>query len=218
MSEVLEVTAREQHGKLRNRRLRASGHLPAVLYGHGEESVSLSVSSEQLRTSLRHGAKVVQLAGAAKCQALLKDIQWDTFQQHVLHVDLLRVDEKDRVKIEVPVSLRGEAPGTHEGGVIEHLIHHIEIETSPASIPEQLQANVNELHLGNSLKASQLSGLPEGATFVGNADTEGADMVVVQCVEPTAAPADEDAAVEATGAEPEVIGQKKEDDEKSDAK
>ncbi|NOY30403.1 MAG: 50S ribosomal protein L25 [Planctomycetes bacterium] len=215
MSDVLEVAAREQHGKLRNRRLRASGHLPAVLYGHGEESVSLSISSDQLRASLRHGAKVVQLAGAAKCQALLKDIQWDTFQQYVLHVDLLRVDEKDRVKIEVPVSLRGEAPGTHEGGVIEHLIHHLEIETSPANIPEQLQANVNELHLGGLLKASELSGLPEGATFTGDADA-----VIVQCVEPTATPSEEDSAEEAVSGsvEPEVIGQKKDDDEQAEAK
>lgn len=219
MSEVLEVAAREQHGKLRNRRLRATGHLPAVLYGHGEESLSLSISADQLRASLRHGAKVVQLAGAAECQALLKDIQWDTFQQYVLHVDLLRVDSKDRVKIDVPVSLRGEAPGTHEGGVIEHLIHHIEIETSPGSIPEQLQANVNELHLGDLLKAAELSGLPEGATIIGTADTEGAELVVVQCVEPTVALADEDSAAEAAGIEPEVIGQKKDEDgEKTEAK
>ncbi len=215
MSDVLEVAAREQHGKLRNRRLRATGHLPAVLYGHGKESVSLSVSSDQLRASLRHGAKVVQLSGAAKGQALLKAIQWDTFQQHILHIDLLRVDAKDRVKIGVPVALRGEAPGTHEGGVIEHLVRHIEIETSPASIPESLQANVNELHLGDSLKASELSGLPEGATFTGDAD-----MVVVQCVEPTEALSEDGATEEAasTGAEPEVIGQKKEDDEATEAK
>jgi len=212
MSEALEVAAREQRGKLRNRRLRASGRLPAILYGHGEESVSLSICSDQLRASLRHGAKVVQLAGAVKCQALLKDIQWDTFQQQVLHVDLLRVDEKDRVKIEVPIFLRGEAPGTHEGGVIEHLLHHIEIETSPANIPEQLQANVNELHLGDSLAASQLSGLPEGATFVGSADTEGVDMVVVQCVEPTVVPTDEEMAAESASVEPEIIGQKKDEE------
>jgi len=157
----------------------------------------------------------VQLSGAAKGQALLKAIQWDTFQQHILHIDLLRVDAKDRVKIGVPVALRGEAPGTHEGGVIEHLVRHIEIETSPASIPESLQANVNELHLGDSLKASELSGLPEGATFTGDAD-----MVVVQCVEPTEALSEDGATEEAasTGAEPEVIGQKKEDDEATEAK
>jgi len=214
MSDVLEVEAREEHGKLRNRRLRAQGIVPAVLYGHGEKSVSLSVCADKFRASLRRGAKVVQLTGAADCQALFKDIQWDTFQQHILHVDLLRVDAKDRVKIEVSITLRGEAPGTHEGGVVEQLLRHIEIETSPANIPDHLEANVNELHLGNSLKASELLGLPEGAIYIGDGNNEGPDLIVAQCVLPTVAPEDEELAAETAGSEPEVIGQKKDDEEK----
>ena len=208
MSEVLEVAARTEHGKLRNRRLRDSGKLPAVLYGHGGESVSLSVCSDQLSATLRHGAKVVELQGAANGQALLQDVQWDTFHQYVLHLDLLRVDEKDRVKVEVEVTLRGDAPGTHEGGVVEQLVRRIEVETSPGSIPESLVAKVNELHIGDSLKASELEGLPAGASFA-----ESGDTVVVQCVEPTVASSDEDAAAEGGSHEPEVIGQKSEETE-----
>lgn len=209
MSEVLEVAVREDHGKLRNRRLRANGIVPAVLYGHGEESVSLSIKSENFRASLRHGAKVVQLSGAADCQALFKAVQWDTFHQHVLHVDLLRVDEKDRIKVQVPIAVRGDAPGTHEGGVIEHVVRTIEIETSPANIPEQLIASVNELHVGDAVKSSQLTGLPSGAIFV-----DGDDLMIVHCIEPSAAaPAEDDDPTTATAAEPEVIGQKKEDEE-----
>ena len=204
MSDVIEVSARESLGKLNNRRLRAEGIVPAVLYGHGEASLSLKLSADQLRASLRHGAHVVELKGAAKGQALLQDIQWDTFQQHILHVDLLRVDAKELVKVEVPVVLRGSAPGENEGGVIEFLMHSIEIETSVATVPENVHMSVNGLHLGESLKAADLEDMPVGATIVGNADA-----VIVQCVTPTAAP-DEDA-VASSGAEPEVIGQK--DDE-----
>ena len=107
MSDVLEVSARESLGKLNSRRLRAEGILPAVLYGHGKEPVSLMLPADQLHASLRHGAHVVELQGAATGQALLQAIQWDTFQQHLLHVDLLRVDSKERVKVQVEVVLRG---------------------------------------------------------------------------------------------------------------
>ena len=209
MSEVLDVTVRESLGKLNNRRLRLSGQLPAVLYGHGEACVNLCIPADQLDTTLRHGAKVVELKGAAGGQAFLQNIQWDTYQQHVLHVDLLRVDAKDRVNVEVSIVLRGEAVGISEGGVVEHVRHSIEIETSPASIPDSLQLNINELHLGESLRISDLEDLPEGAKPL-----EDGQTVLVQCVEPTVVPDEEEEAI-AGGEEPEVIGRK--EDEQGEA-
>lgn len=205
MSEVLEVTKRELHGKRNNWRLRQTGRLPAVLYGHGMEPVSLSVSADGLEASLRHGAKVVELKGDAAGQALFQELQWDTFQKHVLHVDLLRVDAKDRVEIEVDVLLKGVAPGENEGGVVEHLVHRLEIETDPAHIPDHLHVNINHLHLGGSLKIKDIIDLPEGAKVLGEQD-----IVLVQCVEPTELPDEEGLA---DGAEPEVIGRKAEDEE-----
>jgi large subunit ribosomal protein L25 len=207
MSEVLEVAKRELHGKLNNGRLRREGQLPAVLYGHGKESISLTVSADSLRATMRHGAKVVDLKGAADGQALLQEVQWDTFQQHILHVDLLRVDAKDRVTIEVDLLLRGEAPGEHEGGVVEHLVHHMEIETDPGHIPDHLHVSINQLHLGGSLKIKDIIDLPEGAKVIGDPE-----MVLVQCVEPVEAPDEE----VAEGAEPEVIGRKADDEEEAE--
>ncbi len=207
MLEVLEITLRDTRGKLNSRRLRRDGRLPAVLYGHGQEPLSLIIAADQLRATLRHGAQVVQLQGAAEGQALLQEVQWDTFQQHVLHVDLLRVDAKDRVKIEVPVVVRGEAPGEHEGGVVELLVHSVEIETSPAAIPEQLVFNVNELHIGSSLKARDIEGLPEGASVLGDPT-----RTLVQCVEPTVVPEEEEV-LGSEAAEPEILGRKADDDQ-----
>ena len=208
MSDVIEVSVRESLGKLNSRRLRAEGIVPAVLYGHGEPSISLKLTADELRASLRHGAHVVQLEGAASGTALLQDVQWDVFQQHILHVDLLRVDAKERVKVEVPIVLRGSAPGENEGGVIEFLLHSIEIETSVATVPDKLHLSVNDLHLDGSLKSADIEDMPEGAIV------ENADAVIVQCVTPTAAP-DEEEASGATGAEPEIIGQK--DDAEGDS-
>ncbi len=205
MSEVLEVAERESRGKLRNRRMRLGGQLPAILYGHGKDPLSLAIPTEQLDATLRHGAQVVQLKGAADGQALLQDIQWDVFQQHVLHVDLLRVDASDRVTIVVPLVLRGEAPGEREGGVVEQLTHQVEIETSPAAIPENLHLSVNDLHIHGELKASDIEDLPADAKIVGDLD-----QTLVQCNEPAEAPEEEAAIGEA---EPEVIGRKEDEDE-----
>src|SRR5712675_2543308 len=86
MAETLKVEKRKSFGKRNNVRLRRAGRLPAILYGHGEESVSLTLASDQFEASLRHGAKVVDLNGDAEGKALLQDVQWDTFYQNVLHV------------------------------------------------------------------------------------------------------------------------------------
>lgn len=206
MSEVLEVSLRESRGKLRSRRLRREGKLPAVLYGHGQDSVSLTIPADQVETTLRHGAHVVELKGAAKGQALLQDIQWDTFQLHVLHVDLLRVDASDRVTVVIPLVRHGEAPGEKEGGVVEMLYHSLEIETSPAAIPERFEINVNGLHINGELTVADVQDVSEEVKFLIEMDT-----TLVQCVEPTVLPDEEEAV--ASGEEPEVIGQKDGDEE-----
>src|SRR4029079_9932300 len=102
MAETLKAKKRKSFGKRNNERLRRAGRLPAVLYGHGEESVSLTLASDQVESSLRHGAKVVDLNGDAEGKALLQDVQWDVFYHQVLHVDLLRVRAGENVTIEAP--------------------------------------------------------------------------------------------------------------------
>lgn len=204
MSDLLEVESRTLLGKTNNRRMRRSGKLPAVLYGHGQESVSLVVCADQLGASLRHGAHLVQLTGAADGQALLQHVQWDTFQKYVLHVDLMRVDASDRVKVEIPVILRGEAPGENEGGVVEVLCHTVEIETNATNIPGSLHLSINDLHLGGSLIVADIEDLPDGATVL-------TDEVLVHCIEAKVLEG-EDAEATGGGAEPEIIGQKDDED------
>jgi large subunit ribosomal protein L25 len=205
MADQLKVESRKTFGKRSNERLRRSGWTPAVLYGHGEEPVSLSVAADQLGASLRHGAKVVDLDGAATGKALLQDIQWDTFYQHVLHVDFLRVLAGEKVTVEVPIELKGEAPGVSEGGIIEHVLHSIEIECPLDVIPEKLHVSIKNLKIGDHLTAKDIT-LPAGATILTDEDE-----MVVHCVAPMT---DEEAeAGEEGAAEPEVISKGKADDE-----
>lgn len=205
MSELLKVERRKAHGKRNNERLRRDGRLPAVLYGHGEECVSLTLAADQFEASLRHGAKVVDLDGDASGKALLQDVQWDTFFQHVLHVDLLRVRAGEKVTIEVPIELRGEAPGSREGGVIEQMLHSVEIEVELSVIPEKLHVNINKLEVGGELKVRDIVDVPPGATVLADAD-----LMIVHCIMP--AVEEEEEAVEGAAAEPEVIGKVKEDE------
>ena len=207
MSELLHVEKRSARGKRNNVRLRRVGRLPAVLYGHGEEAVSLTLAADQFEASLRHGAKVVDLDGDASGKALLQDVQWDTFFQHVLHVDLLRVRAGERVTVDVPIELRGEAPGTREGGVLEQPIHSLEIEVALDVIPDKLHLNINHLEIDGYLTAKDIEDLPEGATILSDEEA-----VIVQCVPPVA-DEEEAAAEEAATAEPEVIGKGKEEEE-----
>ncbi|HMO84555.1 MAG TPA: 50S ribosomal protein L25, partial [Lacipirellulaceae bacterium] len=205
MADILNVELRTQTGKRRNWRMRCQGKLPGIVYGHGEEPVMVSVPADQLRATLRHGHKVVDLQGAATGQALLQDVQWDAFQQHLVHVDLLRVDANERVTVEVPLLLKGEAPGEHEGGVVVHVVHHVEIETSPIHIPEALHININQLKLHGALRLSDIYDMPEGAVLV-----EEPETVAVHCEEPAAET--EESELAATGAEPELIGRKSDEE------
>jgi large subunit ribosomal protein L25 len=202
----LNVEPRTQFGKRNNRRLHRAGKLPAVLYGHGKEVVSLTLGADQLEAVVRHGAKVVDLEGAATGKALLQDVQWDTFFHQVLHVDLLRVQAGETVTVDVPIELKGEAPGVNDGGIIEHLIHSVEIDVPLDVVPEKLHIRIGSLQVGGELCIKDISDLPPGATV--NAEP---DDVVVHCLMPVAEA--EETAEEGSGAEPEIIAKGKEKEE-----
>jgi large subunit ribosomal protein L25 len=211
MAELLHVETRKSVGKRNNVRLRRAGRVPAVLYGHGEDAVNLTLAADEFEASLRHGAKVVDLDGAASGKALLQDVQWDTFFHQVLHVDLLRVRAGERVTVEVPIELRGESPGVQNGGVLEQMIHSIEIEVALDVIPEKLHVKINKLEIGEQLTIKDIIDLPEGAKVLADED----DMIV-HCIQP-AAEEEEAAAEEGAAAEPEVIAKGKQEDEEGAA-
>ena len=91
------------------RRLRASGYVPAILYGRGEP-VPLQVSSRDVNQVVHHGSHVVTLEGALNESALIKEVQWDAFGDHILHIDLYRITAGEVVDLELGVNLIGEAP------------------------------------------------------------------------------------------------------------
>jgi large subunit ribosomal protein L25 len=174
------------------------------LYGHGAEPVSLCVPAEQVSAAIRHGSRLVDLSGAVSEKALIGDLQWDTYGNDVLHLDFVRVSEGERVTLTVSLETRGEAPGVKEGGVLDLVLHELEIECPVTAIPEKILVNVKELHLEQHLTAGQLT-LPPEVTLVTDAD-----VTVVTCH----AVSEEGEETAAPGAgEPEIIGRKAEADE-----
>ncbi len=202
---TLNVELREAQGKRVNRRLRAAGKIPAILYGHREKCVPLSIPVEMIEAAIRHGNRFVQLSGAVREKALIKECQWDTWGKEVLHVDLTRVSEHEKIRVTVALELRGEAPGTKEGGVVKHQLHEIELECEAASVPEKIEVNINHLELGQAIHVSDLP-LPAGSSAI----TDVA-LMVVSCTVAVEVAEEEEGATD--GSEPEVIGKKKEDSE-----
>lgn len=209
MSDILNVEKRSDTGTLRMRRLRASGRIPAVLYGHGLETVKLSVDAREINKIVSHGAHIVKLAGQLSESALIKDVQWDALGSDIVHFDLTRIDETEVVDVEIALELRGEAPGIAEGGVVRLLVHEVEISCPANELPDHIEIKLNELHLDQSITAADLH-LPPSATLLVDPG-----LVIVTCELPQAVEETVDEAV-ADSDEPEVIGRKDDDDEKEE--
>lgn len=206
---VLEVQSRTSSGTNAAKQLRKKGLVPAVIYGHGEKTDSLSVPGDALHKAIRHGVRIydVSLQGAVQ-KALLRDIQWDPLGHDILHADFYRVSADEKITLDVKVELRGSAPGvTTGGGVLVQLIHSLKIECLIVNIPESIRVSVAELQLDQAFHVRELA-LPEGVTVKN--DPEAIIVQVSKKIEeviapPTAAPTTE-------SAEPEVIGRVKEEE------
>jgi large subunit ribosomal protein L25 len=169
---TLKARKRDERGKGPARALRREGRVPAVLYGRDLDSVHLSIDAleaEQLFHSISVDNTIVDLAvdGEKKpYQTLVREIQTHPWKASLVHVDFLRIQEGVEVDLEVPVELIGVPDGVrHQGGVLEQIIHELEIRCIPSKIPESFPLDVSELDIGESLHVSDLA-LPEGVEML----------------------------------------------------
>ncbi len=213
MAETLNVKVRGEIGTSRMRRLRDTGSIPAILYGHGLANVNLAVVHKELMAAVKHGGKLVALKGDVSESALIRSVQWDTYSKNIIHLDLMRVDLTEMVNTTVRLELKGTPAGATEGGVLQFITHEIEIECPAASIPDKIVVSVLELKLDEVIHVSDVK-LPDGAKLI----THGED-VVVQCVTPRSEEDETAAGAEgATGVEPELIKKEKTDEEEEEEK
>ncbi|MFH1057569.1 MAG: 50S ribosomal protein L25 [Pseudomonadota bacterium] len=193
----LSATLRESTGKGVNRKLRATGQIPAVLYGAGKEAQSLTLAATDLEKVLKQVSGesaflALSLGQGAPRMAVLKTMQRDYLGKKVLHVDFLEVKADQKLVLEVPIEYVGEAKGVNLGGVLNIAHHALRLEGLVSALPGVVQVDVSGLEVGDAIYLADLV-LPEGVTAV----YEENDAVVT-CAEP-AGPA----AAEAAGGETE---------------
>jgi ribosomal protein bL25 (Ctc-form) len=128
------------------------------------------VPGEEVALALRHSGKLVTLKGDVTEEALIRDVQWDTYGIHVLHLDLMRVSATETVEVKLSIHLKGEAAGAKDGGVVNFVTHEVEIDCPASAIPEHLVLSLAKLQVGEALHASDIE-LPAGASLVTNPQT-----------------------------------------------
>jgi large subunit ribosomal protein L25 len=199
-----------------SRALRATGRLPAIIYGHGETPETLSLDLHDVVVALAHGARMLQVKlGRKTKQYLIKDVQYDYLDDTPIHLDLARVDLDERVKVRVGIELRGVPKGVSEGGVLDQHLADLEVECLVTEIPETLRPVVTELSLGDSLLAKDIE-LPPGVVVLTDPEERVATVrALAEAPEPEADEEDEAGALQ-----PKMIGRvaKEEDTDKGESK
>ncbi len=209
MEKALCVKAeiREQVGKKSAAKVRRMGRVPAIIYGHKEKPVAVTLDTHNFVEGLHHGHRLIEVqVGKKKETVFVKDLQYDYLGKNIIHADLVRVDVTETIKVSVPIELKGTAKGTHEGGIIEEHTDHLEIECRAGEVPEIIIVWIKEVDIGDTVHASDVE-LPAGVKLVSEPST-----VLVTCSLVAAAKSTEELEAEAPAA-PEVIGEAKEAEE-----
>jgi large subunit ribosomal protein L25 len=203
----LQATPRQAAGSRAAQRLRKSGQLPGIVYGHQQEPEPVAVNAHEVSQLLEHGAHLVELQLEGKSQpALIKDVQFAYLGTEPVHVDFIRVARDERVTVKVPLEYKGTPIGLNEGGVLEHDMVDLEVECLATEIPDSIRVVLTDLHLGDSLHVRDVE-LPGGVAAVTSAEAIVCS-VRAKKAEAEVAPVAEG---EAAAAEPEIITRKKEE-------
>jgi large subunit ribosomal protein L25 len=218
---LLEAHPRESGNKNQARRVRQSGKIPAVVYGAGKDSVSVSVDprvvTRILNSETGHNTIFdLTFNGGERAKAMIVDWQYEPIKGKLLHIDLKRIAMDKVLKVSVPIFLKGEAAGVkQEGGILEQMLREVEIECLPGDIPSHIDVDVSDLTFGKVLRVSDLPH-SEKLKFLTEANQPVAHVTSVK-EEVVATP--EAAAAEAAAgpAEPEVIKKGKQETEEEGA-
>ncbi len=205
--EGIEAEIRKEIGKSAAKGLRKKGCIPAIVYGEGKEALPLTLKGKDFQMVLHRLAgkssllelKIKRDDKTIKKRVILKDVQKDLIRDRILHLDFYETAPDKPIAVNVPVTLTGESPGVKEGGVLDHVLWEIKIETLPAHIPEKIEVDISSLKIGDSLYVRELK--IKDLTIL-NEPTEVVVSILAPRKEEEVAPPVEEAA-----AEPEVISE-----------
>jgi large subunit ribosomal protein L25 len=191
--EIIVVAQRERVGKAETKKLRKQGLIPATIYGLGEAPVSIAISPKTVAriiasdTGLNSLVYLQREGTDIKRHVIIKDVQRDPVTRRLVHLDFMRVDPTHKVRVQVPIRLKGTPAGVKEGGILDFVHRVIEVECLPAFIPGHIDVDVSAMVVGSSLRLDELQ-LDSHLTVLGDAHNV---ICAVQGKEAEEAPAEE---------------------------
>ena len=212
---ILEAQLRDLRGK-KVKRLRREGNVPGVYYLHGEPSVPIllpELSLQPLQRSSETHLIRLKTGDGAERRCILREIVYDPVTDRPVHFDLqgFRADEK--IRVEIPVVLKGTAAGQKDGGLVQHILHRLRVECLPDNIPEHLDINIEPLAINHSIHVRDIS--LENVAILDNPNS-AIVAVIPPTVEKVETPEETAAAAAAEPTEPEVIKKGKEEKEEEE--
>jgi large subunit ribosomal protein L25 len=172
----LNVELRSKTGKGISRQLRMADMVPGVVYGKGMDPIAVSIKHRELRAATAgEGGQnnLITLVGGGsldQAMAIIVDLQRDALKGTYKHVDLHRVNMSEKLRVTVPVVLKGDAIGVKEGGLLDLGHHELHVECLPGNIPDHIEIDISQLRIAQSLHVGELV-LPEGVKVLDNPKT-----------------------------------------------
>lgn len=198
MAEIILNAERRETGKKAAKATRRNGMLTGNYYLHGAEPIPIATHPLAMRHIVyTKDTNIVRLnVGGTSYDCILKDVSFDPVTDRIVHFDLQGVSANEEIEVEVPVSLRGQAAGARDGGIVEFVLHKIRIACLPAKMPEHIDVDISNLGINSSLHISDIS-VPNVRIL------ERSEAVIVSVVPPRS----EESEAGAAG-EPELVAQK----------
>ena len=214
----LNGTLRHDKGKGAARKIRATEHIPGIIYGKGRESLMVTLlAREFLRAVSGHATSNLivdfQVEGDEVVKTLIREVQVDPVSGQVLHVDLNEISLIDRIEVEIPIELEGVPSGVkNAGGILAHPVRTLSIKCLPQDMPDSVRLDVSELEIGDSIKVASIS--LENVEIMADPDTTVAGVIPpTKIEEPTPAEEGVELPEGEEPTEPEVVGQEKKEGE-----
>ena len=195
---ILKAEERARTGSGVLKQMRREGYIPSVVYGGGSDNKNVKVHAKTFRDMLNNAASdsilvTLDLGDSNSQLAFLQDVQQNAITGEILHVDFLAVNQDTSINAALPLELTGEPEGVKAGGLLEQMLHSLDISCLPKDLPEGITADVSALEIGDALHISEVN-FPEGVT-----PTLGGDVVVAIVAKTRTAQSEDDEEGEGEG-------------------
>lgn len=213
MAITLQAKQREDLTRAATNEVRREGFIPAVVYGNKKESLTISVSNIELLKTLRDEGRnaiiSLEVENGETVDVMLHEYQTDPIRGEIIHADFYIIDLTEEMDVEVPVRLEGTPMGVRDGGVLQQPLYELQIRVKPRDIPEEIEVNIEELEIGDSISVSDLP----ASDLYEYLDDEETTIVTVL------APQEEEEVVEDVdlSVEPELVGAEDDEEEEEDS-